>query len=58
MAALDAERYLNEQGIDVGDGALNGADIDYSTWTIKELKSAMKEKGISAKGKQNPFPLC
>lgn len=47
MAAIDTERWLDEQGIDVGD---NGDALDYSTWSVKELKSAMKERGISTKG--------
>lgn len=48
MAAIDAERWLDEQGIDVGSG--EGDEVDYSTWSVKELKGAMKERGISAKG--------
>lgn len=48
MAAIDAERYLDEQGIDVGDEGADGPD--YSNWSVKDLKQALKDKGISARG--------
>jgi thioredoxin reductase (NADPH) len=50
MAAIDAEHYLDEQGIDVGDGHTEPGDTDYMSWTIAKLKTALKEKGISHRG--------
>lgn len=47
MAALDVERYLNEHDPEAG---VTHNKIDFKGWSVKELKDAMKELGISPKG--------
>jgi len=51
MAALDAERYLNENEVEEeGDVISLLAQVDLSTWSVKMLKALMKDQGISMKG--------
>jgi len=53
QAALDAERWLSETQLGVGDDDESDADEachpeDYEAWTMKQIKKAFKDKGIDA----------
>ena len=45
MAALDSERWLSETG-----KGLESEPEDYSKWSVKELRSEIKDRGLKCSG--------